>query len=272
MTAMSVWWLRVAAVLYLLGLVDALVAVLRGQSRMFRLALGMFYTGAVLQLVSIAEDGLGSGRFPANDFYQSASLCAFLMAVMFLLLYWRYKLESLSIFVFPLVLLLTLMGGLRSPGAGWASTGVRDAWLLVHVVLVLVGYAALLITGVASVLYLVRERQLKHKSPRAPFDRLPPLGVLDDLTWKTMAVGFVFITLAVIAGSTWAFVEWGTRWISDPRIVISLATWTLYLVMVFLRATAGWRGRKAAVMVIALGGCSALTWAAHTGLRSLLAR
>jgi len=269
---MSVLWLRVAAVLYLLGLVDALVVVVRGRGRVFRVALGMFYTGAVLQLVSIVEDGLATGHFPANDFYQSASLCAFLIAVLFLLLYWRSRMESLSIFVFPLVFLLTLLGGLRSPGAGWASGGIRDAWLLVHVVLVLVGYAALLFTGVASVLYLVRERQLKTKSSRGPLDRLPPLGVLDELTWKTMTVGFVFITLAVVAGSIWAFVEWGTRWLSDPRIVISLATWALYLVMVFLRATAGWRGRKAAVMVITLGGFSVLTWAAHTGLRNWLAR
>ena len=272
MPAINVLWLRVAALLYLLGLADALVAVVRGRSGLFRLALGMFYTGAVLQLVSIVEDGLATRHFPANDFHQSAALCAFLIAVAFLFLYWRYRLESLSVFVFPLVFLLTLLSGLRSPGAGWGSEGMRDAWLLVHVFLVLVGYAALLITGVASVLYLVRERQLKHKASKGPLERLPPLGVLDELTWRTMAVGFVFLTLAVIAGSTWAFVEWGTRWISDPRIVISLATWGLYLVMVCLRVYAGWRGRKAALMVIALGGCSALTWAAHTGLRTWLAR
>lgn len=42
--------------------------------------------------------------------------------------------------------------------------------------------------------------------------------------------------------------------------------------MVFLRGMAGWRGRKAALMVIALVGCSALTWAAHTGLRTVLSR
>jgi len=272
MPGMNVLWLRVAAALYLLGLVDALVGVVRGRSGMFRLALGMFYTGAVLQMVSILQDGLTTGRFPANDFYQSASLCAFLIAVLFLILYWRTRWESLSIFVFPLVFLLTLLGSLRGPGVGWASAEVRGVWLLVHVVLVLVGYAALLFTGVASVFYLVRERQLKRKTSRGPFDRLPPLGMLDELTWKTMALGFVFITLAVIAGCTWAFVEWKRRWLSDPRIVISLVTWLLYLVMVFLRVTAGWRGRKAALMVIALGGCSALTWAAHTGLRHWLAR
>jgi len=89
---------------------------------------------------------------------------------------------------------------------------------------------------------------------------------------RALSIGFVFITLAVIAGSTWASIESGTRWIRDPRIIISLLTWSLYLVIVFFRVTAGWRGRKAAFMVLGLVGCSAITWAAHTGLKSLLSR
>jgi ABC-type uncharacterized transport system permease subunit len=119
-------------------------------------------------------------------------------------------------------------------------------------------------------MYLVRERQLKNKQAGGTLRRLPPLGALDSLISRALSIGFVFITLAVVAGSTWASIESGTRWVRDPRIVISLFTWALYLVIVFVRMAAGWRGRKAAIMVLALVGCSAITWAAHTGLRSLL--
>ena len=82
-----------------------------------------------------------------------------------------------------------------------------------------------------------------------------------------MGFGFVFITLGVIVGSTWAFIELGTKWITEGKIAISLFTWALYVVMIFLRTTAGWRGRKAAVMALGVLGFSALTWAAHVGLR-----
>jgi ABC-type uncharacterized transport system permease subunit len=272
MQSMSVLWARLAVALYSLGLFHALLSVMRREVNLFRLALGAFYAGVILQMVSIVEEGLSMGHFPANDFYQSVSLCAFLIAALYLVVYWRYGFESLSVFIFPLVFILTLVGALRSPAAAWTDTTVRGAWLMVHVLLVLVGYAALLLTAVASVTYLILERQLKTKKVRAGFDRLPPLGSLDELMTKAMTAGFVCITLAVIAGSTWASIESGARWIGDPRIVISLVTWGLYLVMVFLRATAGWRGRKAALMVIALVGFSALTWAAHTGLRSLFTR
>jgi ABC-type transport system involved in cytochrome c biogenesis permease subunit len=85
-----------------------------------------------------------------------------------------------------------------------------------------------------------------------------------------MAVGFVLITLAVIAGSTWGFIELKTAWIRQPKIAISFFTWGVYLALVCLRVAAGWRGRKAAVMTVALVGFAALTWAAHARLGALL--
>ena len=146
----------------------------------------------------------------------------------------------------------------RPVEASWSSQRVRDAWLIVHVVLVLLGYAALLFTAVAAILYLMQERELKRKKPRSFYHRLPPLGTLDELITRFMGVGFVLITLAVIVGSTWAFVELGTQWVAEPKIAISFLTWGIYLAMVFLRVSAGWRGRKAAVLAITALGCCAL--------------
>jgi len=67
----------------------------------------------------------------------------------------------------------------------------------------------------------------------------------------------------VIFGITWASIESGTRWMSGTRVTFSMLTWFLFLVMMFLRATAGWRGRKAAVMALSVMACSVLTWITH---------
>src|SRR5437899_545854 len=88
----------------------------------------------------------------------------------------------------------------------------------------LIGYAALLFTAVASLLYLFQERELKSKKPSKFYYRLPPLGTLDELMSKFMTLGFVLITLAVIAGSTWAFIELKADWIRQPKIAISFLT------------------------------------------------
>jgi ABC-type uncharacterized transport system permease subunit len=271
MHEMSVVWLRVAMVLYALGLLHAILTILRRRASIFRVALAAFCVAAVLHLVSIVEEARFLGAMPVDNFYQSSSLCALLIAVLFLVVYWRTRFESLTVVIFPLVFIMALVGALQNPVSRWSNPNIRDALLRVHIMLVLPGYAALLLTAAAAVIYLVQERQLKYKKPRARyFEHLPPLGTLDSLITWSMTIGFVFITVAVIVVSIWASMESGVKWISQGRIVISLLTWMFYLIMVFLRVTAGWRGRKAAVMVITVLGCSALTWAAHSNLRNLL--
>jgi ABC-type uncharacterized transport system permease subunit len=270
MAEMSVIWLRVAAALYSLGLVHAILTLTRKRETLFKYALAAFSVGGVLHLVSIVEEGIFTGHFPTNNFYESLSMCAFLITLTFLFVYWRYKLETLSVFIFPTVFMMTLIATMGNPVSAWSSPVVRNAWLTVHIILVLLGYAALLFATVGSVIYLFQERELKSKKPRRLYYRLPALGTLDDLISKTITFGFVFITLAIIAGSTWAFVELRTGWITEPKIIISFVTWALYMALVFFRVNAGWRGRKAAVMTVAAVLCSVVTWAAHSRLGAML--
>src|SRR5690348_3338104 len=257
MPEMSVIWLRVAAAFYSLGLLHAILTLVRRRENLFRVALTSFTLGTVFHFVSIVEEGIVTNRCPIANFYETLAMCAFLVAVVYLAVQLRYRVESLSVFIFPLVFVMSLVATLGNPVSAWSSPVVRDTWLTVHIVLVLLGYAALLFTAVASVLYIFQERELKSKKPRKFYYRLPPLGTLDDLISKSMAFGFVFITLAVIAGSTWAFVELKSGWIREPKIAISFFTWVVYMAMVFFRITAGWRGRKAAILAIVVLGCSA---------------
>ncbi|HLJ49638.1 MAG TPA: cytochrome c biogenesis protein CcsA [Bryobacteraceae bacterium] len=269
---MGIFWLRVATALYAVGLIHAIIMVLRRNSVVFRVALGAFCVGIILHMVATVELATSMGRLPLDNFYETSSMCALIIGVLFLLVYWRYQFASLSVFIFPLVFLMTEVGATEIPVHTWPNANIRDAWLLMHILMILLGYAALLLTALASVFYLIQERRLKNKRPGKILERLPPLGTLDNIISNAMGFGFVFITLGTIAGSTWAFIESGTRWIGEPAVAISLATWLFYLVMVFLRASAGWRGRKAAVMALSVLGFAVITWAAHVGLRPLLAR
>jgi ABC-type uncharacterized transport system permease subunit len=269
MPEMSILWLRVAVALYSIGLAHAIITVLSRHARMFSIGLAAFSIGMVLHMVALVELWIGAARFPAGNFFESASLCGFLLGIAFLVVYWRYQFSSLAVFLFPLVFLLTLVGATEVPVAGFTNPNVRSAWLYTHIAMVLLAYASLVLMAVASIFYLIQERKLKSKTIGGLFDRLPPLYTLDNIISKSMAIGFVLLTLATIAGTTWAFVESGTSWIGDPKIGISLATWALTLVMVFLRTSAGWRGRKAAMMALVVIGCSALTWATHNGIAAL---
>jgi ABC-type uncharacterized transport system permease subunit len=261
----SIFWLRVAACLYAVGLLHSILVMVRHGQSVFPLARATFRIAVVLHGVAIVE------RLMFGDGYQTLSVCAFLIAVVFLIVEWRYRFSGISVVLFPVVFGMTLVPAMeRAPGPG-ANEPMGQVWLGVHILLVLAGYAALSLTAVAAFFYLIQERRLKRKQPSSLLERLPPLATLDNLIGKSLGLGFAFLTLGLVFGIMWAVIySPGTSWIGDARIALSLVTWALLLVTMFLRSSAGWRGRKAAVMALAVLGCSALTWAAHAGLRATL--
>jgi ABC-type uncharacterized transport system permease subunit len=119
-------------------------------------------------------------------------------------------------------------------------------------------------------MYLIQEHELKSKRPRAFYYRLPPLNKLDEVAYRTLSLGFVFVTLGVISASVYASSEWGARWIVDPKIALAFLTWVIYLAMIFSRLAAGWRGRKSAYFSIAGFCCAALSWFAGSGAHGWL--
>jgi ABC-type uncharacterized transport system permease subunit len=270
----SIFWLRAAVLLYSIGLIQVLLTVLRGKQEAYRFSLFAFFIGTVLHLVSLTEMAIYRQSIPVTNFYETSSACGFLNAVAFLFVQWKYDFKGLQMFLFPLVFLLSLIGATELPIGPWVSQSwdggeVRGALLKTHIVLVLFGYAAMFLMAVTSLFYLIQERNLKQKTRSALFERLPSLSALDTVVSNSMGWGFLFLTLSVLAGVIWGFIELGTAWIAHPEVAISLITWLLYLVMVFLRTSAGWRGRRAAWMSLTVLGCSALTWMTHFGMRSL---
>lgn len=263
----SIFWLRLAVLLYGVGLMHSLWTLMSREQKFWPAARATFAVALVFHFVSLVDRAMAVEHVPADNFFETISLCGFLIGVVAAFAYVKYQFPSLAIIVFPLVFAMTLAGVLGTPVGGWASPRVRGLWLLVHVVLVLAGYAALLLAAAASIFYLIQERHLKQKKS-VGLAGMPALMTLDNLLTKSMGLGFVLITLALLVGSTWAFVELGTRWIADPKIILSLLTWVAYLFLMYLRNTAGWRGRKAALVTLSVIAFSALTWAAHVGLRS----
>jgi len=270
MAESSTFWLRITVLLYAVGLIQSLVSILGRKLEFYPVALALFRVGVVLHGVAIIEAWRAHGSLQVENFYGTLNVCAFLVALVFLLVDWKYRFASTSVALFPLVFLMTLVAQMERPVSSWSDERMRDAWLIVHIVLVLAGYAALLLTAVSALFYLIQERRLKSKKAPNLLEKLPPLGTLDNVISSSMGFGFVFITLGVIFGVFWAFVELGTSWLGNASITLSFITWGLCLLMIFMRVSAGWRGRKAAMMALVVLSCGALTWIAHAGLRPVL--
>jgi cytochrome c-type biogenesis protein CcsB len=221
-----------------------------------RRALGIgwatFVLGTVLLGVGVVARGLAAGRWPWGNMYEFALVGALAAAVAVLLLRRRADVDALMVWV-AATLLLTVglaITVLYVP-AGPLVPALRSPWLVIHVLAAVVSAAVFTVAMVASALFLVRDRAERLGRTRGRYvGRLPAAATLDRVAYRVVAFGFPIWTFAVIAGAIWAEYAWGRYWGWDPKEVWALITWIVYAAYLHARTTAGWRGRRAAVIAL----------------------
>ena len=260
---MALLWLRVALICYTVGLLYALVALSRTTETLSKVALHAAYLGMVFHFVSLTEAVVEAGQLTLASAHNSESLLAFLIMVVFMLAYLVYQTTSPGIVVFPLVFLLTFVAATGQQPLVFTSAAMKRGWLAAHILMIFTGYAALFLSFGASLLYLLQERALKSKTASGMFSRLPSLQVIDDIGYRSLMLGFPFMTLGLVAGSVVAQSTYGRVDFLDPKILLSVLMWAVYLVMVYTRWNAGWRGRRAAMLASAAFVTAIVAWAAN---------
>jgi ABC-type transport system involved in cytochrome c biogenesis permease subunit len=149
----------------------------------------------------------------------------------------------------PMVFVLTLLSALH-PVRPFEDPAFRGGWLFIHISSIFLGYTAFFLTFVAAVMYLIQERELKSKKPRAFYYRLPSLEVCEELHVRSLVIGVPLLSLGILTGFVWASRTWSGPWEFDPKIVASMVTWVIYLVLASTRLSGVWRGRRAAYVAI----------------------
>ena len=259
---MSLLWLRVALGFYTIGLLYALLALTRSSQLLNRIVLPAMGLGMVFQFVSLTEAIVLSGHLTLASVHNSESLLALLSMVFFMIVYGTYRTSSPGIFIFPIVFLLTFVAATGQQPFLFMSPGLKMGWLFAHIALIFTGYAALFLSCGASLLYLVQERSLKAKKPGI-LTRLPALETIDEIGYRSLLLGFPFMTLGLIAGTVIAQSTYGRVNYLDLKILLSLLMWAVYLVMLYARWNAGWRGRRAAYLATGAFVAAVIAWAAN---------
>ncbi len=121
----------------------------------------------------------------------------------------------------------------------------------------------LFLSFVSSLLYLLLSRQLKRKQPSSWTSRMPALQEIDELGYKALLLGFPFMTIGLLAGSVVAEERFGASFVADPKVLLSLLMWAIYLLLLYTRWSAGWRGKKAAYLASIGFVVAVCAWAAN---------
>ncbi len=224
-------------------------------------ALGMaasvlVYVGIATQLVAMVVRGVESSRMgifhmPLSNMYESLAFFAWCIMVAWALIEWRYGMKAVGAFVAPLGFAALGLNALAfEKEIRPLVPALQSNWLTAHVVTSFVSYGCFAVSFGVSLMYLWRRSAEKRGATAGLALSFPELRVLDDLNYKTIAVGFPLLTLGIVTGAAWANNAWGSYWSWDPKETWSLITWFVYAAYLHARLTRGWQGTVAAVLAI----------------------
>jgi len=234
--------------------------------RIGAVAVALSIAGWGAHVGSVVTRGFAAHRVPWGNMYEFSSMVSLVAVTVFLVLLTRQPVRFLGAFVMaPVVLYLGLAGTVLYADAGPLVPALNSYWIKIHVVAAITASGAFMVSGVVTVLYLLKDRWQRRTAvgvgpgtaAAVEFERrgglmgwLPAADVLDRLAYRVVAFAFPVWTFAIMAGAIWAEQAWSRYWGWDPKETWSFITWLAYAAYLHARATAGWRGRRAAVLAL----------------------
>lgn len=209
---------------------------------------------ATVHAAAIVLRWIDVGHGPYISQYEAMSSNAFVIAAIWLAaqLKWR-KLRTVAPYVLGAVVIALGVAALSPRTAQDLPLTFQSYWLLIHIGFAKLANGSLLVGAACAALFLYKDhRTSAGRSDRFIERALPDTDWLDEFSYRFTALGFIFLALMIGAGAIWANKSWGRYWGWDPIETWSLVTWIVYGVYLHLRRTFGWKGRRAAYLLL---GC-----------------
>ncbi|MFC1533990.1 c-type cytochrome biogenesis protein CcsB [Thermodesulfobacteriota bacterium] len=216
--------------------------------------------GVILRWVEAYD--LGIGHAPLSNLYESLIFFSWTIILLYIIIEWRTKNRSIGTFVTPLSFLALAYASFSdniNNGIQPLVPALQSNWLTAHVITCFFGYAGFAISFGLSLMYLLKRLDTPDKKNNFLI-LIPRLGILDDLSYQMVVIGFLMLTLGIITGSVWAHSAWGSYWSWDPKETWSLITWLVYAALLHSRMIRGWKGKRLAILSIVGFACVLFTY------------
>ncbi len=197
--------------------------------------------GFVLNTIIVFERWHAAGRPPFANLYESLIFFAWSIVLVYLISEFVYKFKILGAGVSLAALLFFGYASFLDKSIQPLLPALKSNWIVIHVTSYFIGYGAVTVAFVSSLLYLAVSKKPSNSSLAAS---------LDVLNYRLIAFGFPFFTVGLTTGAVWANIAWGAYWSWDPKETWSLITWLFYALYLHARIVRGWQGKRAAYLSI----------------------
>ncbi len=193
--------------------------------------------------VSLVSRAIQTGHGPFANQYEFSVAFGWGILVGQVYFEWRYRVRMLALLVLPIAGALLLYAMTVGSTAVPLVPALQNNLLLtVHVAVAILAYGAFSVACAAGVLYLVQPDEGRRG--------LPKPALLDEIAYRAVVIAFPLMTMTIVLGAVWADIAWGTYWSWDPKETASLVTWLIYGAYLHARVVRGWRGRRAAWLLM----------------------
>jgi cytochrome c-type biogenesis protein CcsB len=240
----AIMWMNV---LFVMATATYWLALLSRSDFAGRVASGLTWTAVLMGFVGLMVRWYESyliapdvGHIPISNLYEVFVLFCLITALIYLYYEKFYETRQLGAFVLLVVsaavgFILWYTFDREAQGIQPLVPALQSYWMKIHVPANFIGYGAFSLAAMVGGAYILAARGMLAT-------RLPKLEVLDDLMYKSIAVGFAFFTIATILGAMWAAEAWGGYWSWDPKETWALIVWLNYAAWLHLRLVKGLRG------------------------------
>lgn len=205
----------------------------------------LLWLGIALHLAAIVLRGLATGRFPFGNLYEYVLMVTAGAMVVAVIAMQRKEWRTLWPWLLTPILALMFYGSTKLYAeSAPVVPALQSHWLPIHVTVVSLGASIGVVSGIASLLSVLREFQPKGNESGffgVIARPLPSAKKLDRLAYRLGVVALPTLGLGIVLGAIWAESAWGRYWGWDPKETVSFATWILYAAYLHARATPAFR-------------------------------
>src|SRR6476646_3168148 len=196
----------------------------------------------------IGMETMESGQVPVGDATSAISMFVWLLAVAYLYTEVTTDERAMGVFILPLIVALQAIPAFKAP-ADVRSSVLQGPLFGIHVSSLLFAYSWFALAFVIGITYVLLFKEIKTKHLGVFYARLPSLQVLDQMNQRAIVVGWVFLTIGLVAGFVFALeAHVPAMSIEAPKIFVALVSWVVYSFELFAARRIGWAGRKAAYL------------------------
>ncbi|SES64201.1 cytochrome c-type biogenesis protein CcsB [Natronincola peptidivorans] len=203
--------------------------------------------GILFHTIALSSRTVMASRLPLANQYEFATSFAWGIAISFVGFEWKYRFKALGTFVTPIILLVGFYAALQTRDIRPLMPALQSNWITIHVSTAIFSYGAFAIACGISIMFLIRDRFQEDGFIK---EYIPNFEILDMISYRAIALGFIMLTVVIISGAIWAEKAWGRYWQWDPKETWSFITWIIYAIYLHVRLSKGWKNKKAAWFAI----------------------